>query len=65
MASSCCLISAALKSYGKRYSTPLKPASAAALKRARKSCSVNSMDRLAAKRGMLCLLALKAPGALR
>src|SRR5471032_2734314 len=52
LASRCALISAELNSYGNRYSTPWKPASAAALKRARKSCSVNSMDRLAAKRGI-------------
>ncbi|MNP18575.1 hypothetical protein D3C76_1110630 [compost metagenome] len=51
-ASSCCLISVTLKSYGKRYSTPLKPASDAALKRAKNSCSVNSIERLAAIRGM-------------
>src|ERR1700712_5791250 len=52
LASSSDLICAELKSYGNRYSTPLKPALAAASKRCRNSSSVNSIDRLAHKRGM-------------
>src|SRR5690606_7511725 len=37
---------------GKRYSTPLKPASAAAWKRSRKGTSLNSMVRLALNLGI-------------
>src|SRR3954447_261251 len=43
-------------SYGPIYSTPLKPARAAASKRSRNSCSPKSIERLAEKRGMLLLL---------
>src|SRR3984957_14334655 len=39
-------------SYGKRYSTALKPSRAAAAKRSRKLCSVYIIVRLAAKRGI-------------
>lgn len=44
--------SAAGYSYGKRYSTPVKPASAAAAKRSRKGRSVNIMLRFAANCGI-------------
>src|SRR3546814_6052449 len=40
---------------------PVKPALAAASKRARQSCSVNSMDRLAAKRGMVVSCRFEGP----
>src|ERR1035438_2844286 len=46
------------KSYGNRYSTPVKPASLAASKRSRNGTSVNTIDRLAANLGMLHFLCL-------
>src|SRR5262249_45182884 len=42
--------------YGKRYSTPVNPARAAAANRSRKSTSLNSIVRLAASLGMGCRL---------
>ncbi len=41
---------------GNRNSTPPKPASAASLKRSRNGTSLNIVDRLAAKRGIIYLL---------